>query len=147
MEKKTGLIFVNRDELIKGLAVTLKCLEKSSVVHVVGEKEANEDATVRIDDIYVGEERVFHSERLKSNTYLGCYPSADSITIASAFDMVEPLYEKYPYLEIIMNRVTMDMFLSDGNDIGKKMIDAAVWYEAYMPYTEQILSFTKTRNK
>ena len=68
------------------------------------------------------------------------------ITIASAFDLVEPLYDKYPYLEIIMKRVAMDMFLSDGNDIADRMVDAAVWYEAYMPYTEQILSFTKTRN-
>lgn len=147
MEKNTGLIFVNRNGLIDGLAVTLKNLEKDNVVHVVGgHTRVGDTASYRTDDIYVGEERVFHLETMKNHEYVGCYPNQDMITIASAFDIVEPLYEKYPYLEIIMKRVAMDMFLSDGNDISAKMIDAAVWYEAYMPYTDEILAFTKTRN-
>lgn len=146
MDKKTGLIFVNRDGLIKGLAATLKNLEKKEVTCVVGESLLDDDTTLRTDSIFIDEENVFCVESLKNSEYLGCYPSQDMITIASAFDLVEPLYKRYPYLEIIMNRVAMDMFLSDGNDISEKMVEAAIWYEAYMPYTEQILSFTKTRN-
>lgn len=146
MDKNTGLIFVNREGLIKGLAATLKNLEKGDVVYVSGCATSSDDAITRTNDIYVDEKRVFHSEHLESSEYFGCYPSKEMITIASAFDLVEPLYKDYPYLEIIMNRVAMDMFLSDGNDISERMVDAAVWYESYMPYTEQILAFTKTRN-
>lgn len=147
MDKKTGLIFINREGLIKGLAATLKNLEKGEVTHVVGGSTLNDGVTTsRTDDIYIDEKKVFHTEHFESSEYFGCYPSKEMITIASAFDLVEPLYKNYPYLEIIMNRVAMDMFLSDGNDITERMVDAAVWYESYMPYTEQILSFTKTRN-
>lgn len=146
MDKKTGLIFVNREGLIKGLAATLKNFEKNVVTHVVGHSSVDDVTVSRTDDIYIGENKVFYSKCFESSEYLGCYPSKEMITIASAFDLVEPLYDKYPYLEIIMKRVAMDMFLSDGNDIADRMVDAAVWYEAYVPYTEQILSFTKTRN-
>lgn len=147
MDKKTGLVFVNRDGLIKGLAATLKNFEKGEVTHVVGHSKLSDDVTtVRVDDIYIDHTNVFHTEHFENGEYMGCYPSKEMITIASAFDLVEPLYKDYPYLEIIMNRVAMDMFLSDGNDISERMVDTAIWYEAYMPYTEQILSFTKTRN-
>lgn len=44
-----------------------------------------------------------------------------------------------------MNRVSYDMFLDNGKGIGEKMIDAAIWYEAYAPHTEDILTFMRTR--
>ena len=145
MDKQTGLVFVNRDGLMNGLALTLRNLEKGNVIYTVGEGLSDDLTIARTDDIFVDGKRVFHHESLKNKKYVGCYPNHNMITIADAFDIVKPLYEQFPYLEIIMNRVAMDMFLSDGNDIREKMVDAAVWYEAYMPYTEQILSLQKLR--
>lgn len=146
MDKKTKLLFVNKKGLINGLVATLNFLETDSVTHVYNERLLQDkNITLKCDDIFVGEKKVFHNESLTNDNAIGCYPKKNMITLASAFDLVEPLYGEFPYLEIIMNKVAMDMFLSDGEDISERMIDAAIWYQAYMPYTEDILMFRKTR--
>ena len=149
MEKNTGLIFVNRESLLKGIAITIKNYEKCEVTSLVSNScnPNDSETTIREDVIYVGDEVILRDKVVMSGKYLGCAPNEGMITIASAYDLVEPLFEKYSYLEPIMGRATLDMFLSDGNDIGEKIIDAAVWYEAYAPYTKEILAFCKTRNK
>ncbi|MBQ3511483.1 MAG: hypothetical protein IJA30_04225 [Bacilli bacterium] len=149
MDKNTGLIFVNREGLLKGIGTTLKNYERCEVTTLVSNycNPKDSDTAIREYSIYVGEEVVLNEKIVLSGKYIGCAPKEGMITIASAYDLVEPLFERYSYLEPIMARATMDMFLSDGNDIGEKIIDAAVWYEAYAPYTKEILAFCKTRNK
>lgn len=147
MANKTDVIFVSRTGLINGLATTLKNYEGGEVVLVTGGSlnAYDDDSSIKTFDIYVGERKVFHEEYVHGKQYSGCVENQDLITLASAFDLVEPLYEVYPYLEPIMNRVGYDMFLNDGKGIGEKMIDAAVWYEAYAPHTDEILTFMRTR--
>lgn len=145
MANRSGVIYVSRIELISGLATTLKNYEESEVVLVSGGSMSDDDNVLGTNDIYVGERCVFHDEHIRSQRYNGCVDNQDLITLASAYDLVEPLYEEYPYLEPIMNRVCYDMFLDDGKSIGEKMIDAAVWYQAYAPHTEDILTFMRTR--
>lgn len=148
MEKNTGLIFVNREGLLKGIAVAIKNYENCEVTSLVSEScNAAAGTTVREYSIYTGKDVILHEKIVVPEKYLGCAPNEGMITIASAYDLVEPLFEKYAYLEPIMGRAMLDMFLSDGNDIGERIIDAAVWYEAYAPYTTEILTFCKTRNK
>ena len=145
MANRSGVIYVSRIELISGLATTLKNYEKDEVVLVSGGSMSDDDNVLGTNDIYVGEKLVFHDEYMRSQQYSGCVDDQDLITLASAYDLVEPLYGEYPYLEPIMNRVSYDVFLNDGKCIGEKMIDAAVWYEAYAPHTEDILTFMRTR--
>lgn len=149
MDKSTGLIFVDREGLIKGVATTIKNYEKSDVTVVVSNScnPKDNETAIREYSIYSGEDMIFKDKIVLSDKYLGCAPKEGMITIASAYDLIEPLFEKYDYLEPIMGRATLDMFLSDGSDIGDRIIDAAVWYEQYAPYTKEILAFCKTRNK
>lgn len=151
MEKKNGVIYVSREGIIKGLAAILKNFEDKEVVYSVSEhkkaskKNPGEFDVLRNYFIYVGEECAFSNTIVKSDNYMGCQGDQDMITIASGYDLVEPLYAKYAYLEPIMGRVGFDAVVDRGKDIEKKMIDAAVWYEEYMPYTEEILAFQKSR--
>ena len=149
MYKNTGLIFVNREGLLNGIATTIKNYEKCNVTSVVSNScNPNDDETIiREYFIYADDEVLLHDKIVVSGKYLGCAPKEGMMTIASAYDLIEPLFEKYSYLEPIMGRATLDMFLSDGMDIGEKLIDAAVWYESYAPYTKDILAFCKTRYK
>lgn len=151
MEKKNGVIYVSREGVIKGLAAVLKNFEDKEVVYSVCEhtkqNKMNPDEVDVLRDyfIYVGQDVVLRETIVKSDNYLGCQSNQDMITIASGFDLVEPLYTKYSYLEPIMGKVAFDAVVDRGADIEEKMIDAAVWYEAYFPYTEEILSFQKSR--
>ncbi len=151
MEKKNGVIYVSREGIIKGLATILKNFENEDVVYSVcdykkrNKKTPNEDDLLRDYFIYVGKEMVFKETIVRSDNYMGCQGNQDMITIASGFDLVEPLYHKYSYLEPIMGKVGFDAVVDRGADIEKKMIDAAVWYEAYFPYNEEIIAFQKSR--
>ena len=145
MANKNGVIYVSRSSLIGGLAATLRNYENEEVVLVSGGSSCDDGTTLETFDIYVGKNQIFHDTHIHSQQYRGCVEDQDLITLASAYDLIEPLYDKYPYLEPIMNRVSYDMFLNDSKSIGEKMIDAAVWYETYAPYTADILTFLKTR--
>ncbi|MBQ2909534.1 MAG: hypothetical protein IJE53_01870 [Bacilli bacterium] len=147
MEKNSGIIYVSRTQLVNGLAVTLKNYEKGDVVLVTGGSlnASDDQSSIKTFDIYVDKKQVFHEEYIYGQQYSGCVDNQDLITLASAYDLVEPLYGEFPYLEPIMNRVSYDMFLDNGKGIGEKMIDAAIWYEAYAPHTEDILTFMRTR--
>lgn len=147
MEKNSGIIYVSRTQLVNGLAVTLKNYEKGDVVLVTGGSlnASDDQSSIKTFDIYVDKKQVFHEEYIYGQQYSGCVDNQDLITLASAYDLIEPLYSKFPYLEPIMNRVSYDMFLDNGKGIGEKMIDAAIWYEAYAPHTEDILTFMRTR--
>lgn len=147
MEKNSGIIYVSRTQLVNGLAVTLKNYEKGDVVLVTGGflNASDDQSSIKTFDIYVDKKQVFHEEYIYGQQYRGCVDNQDLITLASAYDLVEPLYDEFPYLEPIMNRVSYDMFLDDGKGIGEKIVDAAIWYEAYAPHTEDILTFMRTR--
>lgn len=151
MEKKNGVIYVSREGIIKGLAAILKNFEDKEVVYSVCEykkkniKMPGENDLLRDYFIYVGEDEVFRETIVRSDNYMGCQGNQDMITIASGFDLVEPLYKKYSYLEPIMGKVGFDAVVDRGANIEEKMIDAAVWYEAYFPYNEEILAFQKSR--
>ena len=147
MEKNSGIIYVSRTQLVNGLAVTLKNYEKGDVVLVTGGSlnASDDQSSIKTFDIYVDKKQVFHEEYIYGQQYSGCVDNQDLITLASAYDLVEPLYGKFPYLEPIMNRVSYDMFLDNRKGIGEKMIDAAIWYEAYASHTEDILTFMRTR--
>ena len=135
----------------EGGAVEDLNFEDKEVVYSVCEhtkqnkKNPDEVDVLRDYFIYVGQDVVLRETIVKSDNYLGCQSNQDMITIASGFDLVEPLYTKYSYLEPIMGKVAFDAVVDRGADIEEKMIDAAVWYEAYFPYTEEILSFQKSR--
>ena len=59
---------------------------------------SDSETTIREDVIYVGNEVILRDKVVMSGKYLGCAPNEGMITIASAYDLVEPLFERYSYL-------------------------------------------------
>ena len=73
MDKNTGLIFVNRESLLKGIAITIKNYEKCEVTSLVSNScnPNDSETTIREDVIYVGDEVILRDKVIMALNILG----------------------------------------------------------------------------